>query len=167
MYHLGRVGSVYVLSSACPASLMPKTIDSSPVLSGWLWGLLWAALVISALILRPILPIDETRYMSVAWEMWLRNDYLVPHLNGEIYSHKPPLLFWLINVGWAIFGVNDIWPRLVAPIFGLGCLAMTSLLGRRWWPESSAQFLAPILLLGCYFWGIFTTLTMFDLILTF
>ena len=44
---------------------------------------------------------------------------------------------------------------------------MTSLLGRRWWPESSAQFLAPILLLGCYFWGIFTTLTMFDLILTF
>ena len=133
----------------------------------WLWGLLWAVLVISALISRPILPVDETRYISVAWEMWLRDNFLVPHLNGATYSHKPPLLFWLINAGWGIFGLNDISPRLVAPLFGLGCLLMTSLLSRRLWPDSSAYILAPFLLLGCYYWGLYTTLTMFDLILAF
>ena len=146
---------------------MSDPSKSSPILSNWVWGFLWASLVGSALFLRPILPIDETRYMSVAWEMWLRADYLVPHLNGTAYSHKPPLLFWLINAGWAIFGVNDFWPRIIAPLFGLGCLAMTSLLGRRLYPKSSAYFLAPLLLVGCYYWGLYTTLTMFDLILAF
>lgn len=146
---------------------MSDSNKSTPLLSNWLWVILWVALVGSALFLRPILPIDETRYMSVAWEMWLREDYLVPHLNGTVYSHKPPLLFWLINAGWTLFGVNDFWPRIIAPLFGLGCLAMTSLLGRRLYPQSSAYVLAPLLLVGCYYWGLYTTLTMFDLILAF
>ena len=54
----------------------------------------WSALLISALLLaalqlwlRPLLPVDETRYLSVAWEMWSRGDFLVPYLNGEPYSH--------------------------------------------------------------------------------
>ncbi|VAW74626.1 Polymyxin resistance protein ArnT, undecaprenyl phosphate-alpha-L-Ara4N transferase; Melittin resistance protein PqaB, partial [hydrothermal vent metagenome] len=53
-----------------------------------------AALAAIQLWLRPLLPVDETRYLSVAWEMWSRGDFLVPYLNGEAYSHKPPLLFW-------------------------------------------------------------------------
>ena len=65
---------------------------------------------IACIWLRPLWPVDETRYASVAWEMWLRGDFLVPHINGEPYSHKPPLLFWLIQAGWALFGVNDWWP---------------------------------------------------------
>ena len=46
----------------------------------------WALLVGVTQALRPILPIDETRYVSVAWEMWARGDFLVPHLNGSPYS---------------------------------------------------------------------------------
>ncbi|HSH29228.1 MAG TPA: hypothetical protein VK971_04905, partial [Thiohalobacter sp.] len=75
-----------------------------------------AALMAVVLWLRPLLPVDETRYVAVAWEMWLRGDFLVPHLNGQAYHHKPPLLFWLIQAGWTLFGVSDWWPRLVAPL---------------------------------------------------
>ena len=146
---------------------MTDRSKSALTISNWVWCLLWASLVLAALFMRPILPIDETRYLSVAWDMWLREDYLVPHLNGVAYSHKPPLLFWLINIGWAVFGINEIWPRLIAPLFGLGCLALTSLLGRRLYPDTLVHFLAPLLLVGCYYWGVYTTLTMFDLILTF
>lgn len=120
-----------------------------------------------ALLFRPILPVDETRYLSVAWEMWLRDDYLVPHLNGATYSHKPPLLFWLINAGWSVFGVTDWWPRLVAPAFGLGCLYLTARLGKRLWPDHPIYLMAPFLLVGTYYWAIYTTLTMFDLIMCF
>ena len=35
---------------------------------------------------RPLLPIDETRYASVAWEMFTHGSWLVPHLNGAPYS---------------------------------------------------------------------------------
>ena len=67
----------------------------------------WGAFAIASIWLRPLWPVDETRYASVAWEMWLRGDFLVPYINGEPYSHKPPLLFWLIQLGWFLFGVND------------------------------------------------------------
>jgi 4-amino-4-deoxy-L-arabinose transferase-like glycosyltransferase len=46
-------------------------------------------LFLVSLLTRSLIPVDETRYTSVAWEMWLRGDYLVPHLNGATYSHKP------------------------------------------------------------------------------
>jgi 4-amino-4-deoxy-L-arabinose transferase-like glycosyltransferase len=144
----------------------------SPTLS-WgghvlVWSGLWLVLVAVALATRPLLPVDETRYLAVAWEMWRDGDWLVPHLNGEPYSHKPPILFWLINLGWTFLGVGDGWARLVAPLFGLGSLFLTALLARRLWPQDGAvPLVAPLILLGSAFWAIFTTLTMFDMILAF
>ena len=46
------------------------------------------AVLAIALPIRPPLPVDETRYLAVAWDMWLKGNYLVPHLNGAPYSHK-------------------------------------------------------------------------------
>jgi len=146
------------------AHRQPQAIEVGPVV----WTGLWIALMAVALYARPFMPIDETRYLAVAWEMWQRGDFLVPHLNGEPYSHKPPLLFWLIHAGWVVFGVNDRWSRLVAPLFGLGSLFLTAGLARRLWPERPGiDRLAPMLLLGGAFWALFTTLTMFDMMVGF
>jgi len=126
---------------------------------------LWAVTVAIALGARPLLPVDETRYLAVAWEMWQRGDFLVPYLNGETYSHKPPLLFWLMHAGWAVFGVNDWWPRLVAPLFGLAALLLTRRLGRLLWPElPAAGDVAALAALGALYWTLFTTMTMFDML---
>jgi 4-amino-4-deoxy-L-arabinose transferase-like glycosyltransferase len=129
---------------------------------------LWLALVLLSLFSRSYIPIDETRYVTVAWNMWLRGDYLVPFLNGEAYSHKPPLLFWLMNLGWAIFGVNDWWPRLVPSFFALGSAWLTALIARKLWPEDTqAARVAPMVLLGSALWTVFTTATMFDMMVAF
>jgi len=126
---------------------------------------LWLVLVVVAIWTRPALPVDETRYLAVAWEMWQRGDFIVPHLNGETYSHKPPLLFWVMNAGWAVFGVNDWWPPLVAPLFALACLFLTRAIAQKLWPERPLiADLSPIILLGAAFWTIFTTVTMFDML---
>jgi len=131
--------------------------------------LLLAATVLAViqLWLRPLLPVDETRYLSVAWEMWLRGDFLVPYLNGEAYSHKPPLLFWLIHGLWALFGVSALSARLL--MFGLSLLALwlSALLARRLWPQQASVTgaLTPWLLLGGMFWQNFFTLIQFDLLL--
>ncbi len=53
-------------------------------------AVLFAAVIILGVLLRPLFPIDETRYVSVAWEMYLSGDYFVPTKNGELYGHKPP-----------------------------------------------------------------------------
>ena len=133
------------------------------------WTGLWILVMATALATRPLLPVDETRYLAVAWDMWLEGNWLVPHLNGEPYSHKPPLLFWLINLGWSVFGVNDWWPRLVAPMCGLASLFLTHRLARESWPGTIGDSLAPaapLVLFGGLFWALFTTLTMFDMMLT-
>jgi len=122
----------------------------------------WAAFAVAAIWLRPLWPVDETRYAGVAWEMWLRGDFLVPHLNGEPYSHKPPLLFWLIHLGWALFGVNDWWPRLVAPLCALGSVPLLLKMERLLWGRSG---LSPWILFGTLLFAAFVTLTMMDLLL--
>ena len=129
---------------------------------------LWVLVVAIAIFYRPLLPVDETRYLSVAWDMWVTEKFLVPSLNGSVYSHKPPLLFWLIHVGWYLFEVNDWWPRVIAPIFGLGCLFLTRQLALVLWPgQERVSLMAPLILFSCLFWTLFSTLTMFDLIQAF
>src|SRR5450432_2505051 len=76
------------------------------------WRLLWLLLLLPVAIFLPALPIDETRYLAVAWEMRLHGDFLVPHLNGLPYADKPPLLFWLINLAWLVAGMHAWAVRL-------------------------------------------------------
>jgi 4-amino-4-deoxy-L-arabinose transferase-like glycosyltransferase len=130
--------------------------------------LLWALVVVAGLFARPLLPIDETRYLSVAWDMWLHHNWLVPHLNGEPYPHKPPMLFWLINAGWAVFGVNDFTARLVAPVFAGLNLVMVMVLAGRLWPENAnARILAPLFLAGGTYFAGYGSLTYFDMLQSF
>lgn len=133
----------------------------------WLTWTAWLALLaLAALISRPALPLDETRYLSVAWEMWHRGDFLVPFKNGEAYSHKPPLLFWLIHAGWWVAGVNEWWPRLIAPLLALASTWMTWRLARRFWPNSpnSARF-APLVLLSSMLWLVYSQALFFDVLI--
>ena len=129
---------------------------------------LLAALTLTGLLTRPLLPIDETRYASVAWEMWLRGDFLVPFKNGEPYSHKPPFLFWTIHAGWALFGVSDAWPRLVMPLFSAASLLLTCLLAGRLWPaRDGLGGRAALILMSSLLWIVFSTSGMFDILLAF
>ena len=130
--------------------------------------LLLVALTAVAMLSRPLTPIDETRYVSVAWEMWLRGDFLVPFKNGEPYSHKPPLMMWMFQAGWAVFGVNEWWPRLVSPLFSAGGLLLTIGLARRLWPDRPGLGGQAVLILASsLLWTIFSTSAMFDVILAF
>jgi len=145
----------------------PGTLDI------WVTTAIWCALMACALFIRPLLPIDETRYITVAWEMWNNHDYWVPTLNGEIYSHKPPFLFWFMDLAWSLFGVSEISARLIAPLFGLGALVITSKLARELWSDAPCETqtlrarMAPLMMVTGVYWAIFSTMTMFDMLVTF
>lgn len=121
----------------------------------------------SAVATRPLLPVDETRYAAVAWEMWARGDFLVPHLNGAPYSHKPPLFFWLIHAGWWLFGVSEWVLRAVPALLAAGTLLATARLARQLWPDDPGSVrMAPWVLFGCGFVAAFCSWVQFDLLLT-
>jgi len=120
-----------------------------------------------ALLARPLTPLEETRAAGVAWEMWLRGDFLVPYMNGAPYSHKPPLLFWLMQLGWGAFGVNDWWPRLVGPIATLVASVLAWRLAFEMRPEDRRfRSLAAWLLAGTLGWAFFGQMLMYDTLLT-
>jgi len=128
----------------------------------------WLTLVIVSLASRPLFPVDETRYAAVAWEMFARGDWLVPHLNGEAYSHKPPLLFWLIILGWRATGVNEWIPRLLPALFIAASLVLTRRLAFDLWPaERRAASLAPWILFGSLLTAYCCCTLMFDTLVAF
>ena len=100
----------------------------------WPWLPLWTAMALLAIFAHGPMPMFSTRTLAVAWEMWAHGHWLVPHINGEPYSEKVPLLFWMIHAGWAVFGVNDVWPRVLEVIFGGTQLVLASLLASRLFP---------------------------------
>lgn len=132
-----------------------------------LWAVSMALLLLASLWGRPDIPVDETRYVSVAWEAWLGGDWLVMHMNGHAYHHKPPLLFWLIGLGWSLFGVNDWWPRAITALSSFVCVLLIVQIAARLWPERRAvPTTAGWLLLTGLYWLLFSTSVMFDILLT-
>ncbi|HEX6016900.1 MAG TPA: glycosyltransferase family 39 protein [Burkholderiaceae bacterium] len=128
----------------------------------------WAALLIAVLAWRPLTPVDETRYASVAWEMWLSGDPISLRLNGALYGDKPPLLFWLINLGWLLFGPVAWWPRVLTALFALGTLAMARRLARQLAPGHPDVVAMTVMVMGSsLFWIAFTGAVMFDTVLSF
>jgi len=133
----------------------------------WGWLPLAMGLIAIAVLTRPAIPVDETRYLSVAWEMWNSGDYLVPHSNGLPYSHKPPLLFWLINFGWWLCGVQEWSARLTAPFCGLVALFLSRTLAGSLFPQlREVQKVTPFILIGMLCWTFLASLTMFDTLMS-
>lgn len=134
----------------------------------WAILLAWAAFWFVALLSRAPWAVDETRYLSVTWEMWQRGEWLVPHLNGAPYSHKPPLLFWLIQLGWWVAGDNDWWPRLLPWLFAAGTVLVTADLAKRLWPgQPNIARRAATVLVGTLLWAQASTVVMFDVSVAF
>jgi len=127
--------------------------------------LIFLALYVTAIVFRPPLPIDETRYLSVAWEMFLRAGWFEPlTLNFEPYHHKPPMLFWLISAAWSIFGVSR-WAAVIAVVLtSMLSAGLAVLLCRRLLPALCWRAL--LILLGNIAFLLYSTAILFDLTLT-
>jgi len=123
---------------------------------------------ITAIFTLPILPIDETRSLSVAWEMWTRKSFLLPLLNGQPYAHKPPLLFWLIHLTWFIFGVNEVTPRLIPMFFAMANIFLVYRVSLQLWPgdKKTAKY-ATLLLSVTLVYLVWSFLILYEMLLTF
>jgi 4-amino-4-deoxy-L-arabinose transferase-like glycosyltransferase len=55
---------------------------------------------------------DESRFTEATREMRERNDWVVPHFNGQNRFDKPPLTYWCQAVAMALFGETEFAARL-------------------------------------------------------
>jgi 4-amino-4-deoxy-L-arabinose transferase-like glycosyltransferase len=116
---------------------------------------------------RPLFPVDETRYLTVAWEMFSRHDWLLPTLNFEPYHHKPPLLFWIIMSAWSVFGVSQIAAMIVPYLIAFTVCALTIRMTRVMVPDKPRlPFLTIAVMLGSLAFVLYGNLIMFDMLLS-
>jgi 4-amino-4-deoxy-L-arabinose transferase-like glycosyltransferase len=93
---------------------------------------------------------DEARYAQVAREMLAAGDLLLPHLNGEVYAQKPPLLFWSIAAIATVRGrVTETVARLPSALAGIAAAILTFLLAERFFGRRAA-WLATAVYATCF-----------------
>jgi 4-amino-4-deoxy-L-arabinose transferase-like glycosyltransferase len=96
----------------------------------WLFFLA-AALYLTALGSRDFWAPVEPRYAEIARVMFLKNEWIVPTVNGHLYTDKPILYFWLVLIFSKLFGAVNEWTvRLPAALGGVGTVLTTYRLGK-------------------------------------
>src|SRR3970282_2309343 len=88
----------------------------------WVVALCCAALLFIGLARLPLLDPDEGRYARTAQEMIERDDFIVPHFDGEPRLQKPVLFYWLEIASFGVFGFTESAARLPSAIAGAGTL---------------------------------------------
>lgn len=97
---------------------------------------------------------DEARYALVSREM-RDGHWLVPFRQGEFYSHKPPLMFWLTNVFSVFTGgeIGNVAPRLPSYLGAMLALWAATRLAARWFSTQAAWMTFLLLPSSFLFWN--------------
>jgi len=110
-----------------------------------------AALIFVGLGNRDFWSPDEPRYGAIAEELrsfvhgW--SGLVLLHSNGEVYTQKPPLFFWLAALAGAPFGrVTEAAARLPSALAGFGTLLCVAWLGRALFRGRSGALAVAVLL---------------------
>lgn len=109
--------------------------------------LLYLALYLIPLDMRPLIIPDESRYAEIPREMLDTGEWITPHLNGLRYFEKPVLGYWLTAGSIGFLGENAFAVRFPSALaVGITALVIYRLL-RRSNPSSRAGLLAAALYL--------------------
>ncbi len=114
----------------------------------------------------PLLEIDEAIYAEVAREAFVSGDYFSTYYNYETEFSKPPLQYWLLQISYAIFGVNELAVRLPSFLMALGILFLTYSFGKHIRSSSAGLWACLVLCSNPGFYGMMRDARM-DITLTF
>jgi 4-amino-4-deoxy-L-arabinose transferase-like glycosyltransferase len=109
-------------------------------------ALLSLALLLLGLRPRELWGTDEAIVGTIIREMVVDGQWLVPHVNGQVYPDKPPLYYWLAALPAALSGtLTPLWFRLPATLAAIGCLWLTYALGARLMSRTTGLVAAVVL----------------------
>lgn len=115
----------------------------------WLLFLVTIAALLPGIITTPLSDVDEARFSGATLEMIQRGEWVVPYFNGEYRFDKPPLIYWLQRLNFAVFGVNEFAARLHSLAAAAGVALLIFNFGRRLF-SAQAGFIAAFAWLTCF-----------------
>lgn len=117
----------------------------------FLWILVGTSLLVILFRLgaRTLYSWDEAIYGQIALEMLTNHHWLIPHWQNVPWFEKPPLSIWFMVASFKLFGISEFAARLPSALAGLGSIAITYMLSRRFMPKL-ASFAVGIVLLTSF-----------------
>jgi len=123
-------------------------------------------LLLLGLVPRELWGVDEPLVGTIIREMVADGHWLVPYLNGTIYTEKPPLYFWLSALPALLTGtLIPLWLRLPSTLSAIGCLWLTYRMGARLFTARAGLFAAGVLATSLLF-ALTSQITRMDMPLT-
>jgi len=108
---------------------------------------------------------DEPKYLEAVREMVEMGDYITPYYNYEYRFDKPILVYWLILLGYKLFGLSEFGGRFFVSASGLLCVLLVF-----WWLRERGEdfaFWASVVLLSLLDFVVMSSVAMPDALLTF
>jgi 4-amino-4-deoxy-L-arabinose transferase-like glycosyltransferase len=97
---------------------------------------------------------DEGRNAEAGREMFESGDRLTPTFNYELRVAKPVFLYWLMDLSYRLFGVNEFAARFPSALFGVALILLQYFFLASVWDRTIALFGALMLLLNVEILGL-------------
>jgi len=129
-------------------------------------------LLIAAVVMLPGLNItklwdqDEGYFASTAAEMHAGGDWIVPTFNGSLFGHKPPWMYWMMMIGFHLFGTTEFAARFFSAVFGIASCWLTYHAGRRLF-NAEVGWWAGLVMASCLMFSVVSRAATPDVYLTF
>jgi 4-amino-4-deoxy-L-arabinose transferase-like glycosyltransferase len=98
-----------------------------------------------------IYALDEAKNAEAAREMFESGDYVVPYYNYQLRTDKPPLHYYFMSAGYAIFGVNAFGARFFSSIMAVLTILITYLFASKHFSPKTGLNAALVLLASLHF----------------
>ena len=130
--------------------------------------LLIAAMIYLTGILSPPSLMDDSDAVEaqIARNMLSSGDWVTARLDGVVFLEKSPLSWWLMNIGYKLFGFHDWAARIAFAVTAIGLAWLTAVFAR-WAFGRQAGFYAGLVMATCAGLWLFTRILIPDVMLTF
>lgn len=106
---------------------------------------------------HPFIDWDESLYAQIAKESLLNHGLMNFTSWGHLWFEKPPIIIWLVALGFKIFGINELGGRFFVAVFSFLTAVVIYLLAKELFKSKIAGWLSVGVLLIChnFFWYAF------------
>jgi 4-amino-4-deoxy-L-arabinose transferase-like glycosyltransferase len=95
---------------------------------------------------------DEVFYAQTAKEMIKYRSWLTPYLFGQPQFEKPIFLFWLLRIGFILFGISSFAARFFPALFATMGVLSIYFLGLLGFKDEKKAFISSLILMSCGFY---------------
>jgi 4-amino-4-deoxy-L-arabinose transferase-like glycosyltransferase len=92
---------------------------------------------------------DEVFYVQTAKEMVQHKSWMTPYLFGQPQFEKPILTYWLLRLGFILFGISSFGARFFPAVFAFFGVIAVYFLGILGFKSEKKAFFSSLILMSC------------------